>query len=100
MSGRRQKQPALKTAQAVWRIHAEGEDRQEQSWYFCSGVDQSSPVRTTGRWNSYEAKCMAGRNVPGGESLICQGRSRINTGRDKTIDITGGRLPFKWPPFT
>ncbi len=32
-----------------------------------SGENLGGPVRTTGRWNSYEVKCMTGRDVPYGD---------------------------------
>ena len=42
-------------------------------------ANEGSPVRSTGRWDSYEVKCMTGRYVPRSEKLLCQGESRINT---------------------
>ena len=30
-------------------------------------TNEGSPVRTTGRWDSYEVKCMTGRDVPYGD---------------------------------
>ena len=47
-------------------------------------VRKGASVRSTGRWESYEAKCMAGEYVPSVRG--CRGQIRAET---KTIDTNG-----------
>ena len=52
----------MSSTQTLRRIRSDGDDRQRTQWYLLTV--RFAPVRSTGRWNSYETECTVGRYVP------------------------------------
>ena len=57
-----------------------------------SEQNSGGPVRTTGRWNSYEAKCMAERDVPYGDKKSIVANENILVASSVLIETSYTRV--------